>query len=104
MLRASFSYFSWHAVLYNIHYIDVVLIVGICVKTSDSEHMLKVDFAPNVPQFPDTQQTYTEPSIVPEDDNTRHQRHHIPGDLTYHKPTDDSAYHITIVLQMLTVK
>ena len=56
---------------------------------------------PNVPQFPNTQQTYTEPSIVPEDDNSKHQQHHIPGDLTYHKPTDDSAYHITVVLQML---
>ena len=44
---------------------------------------------PNVPQFPDTQQTYTEPSIVPEDDNSTHQR------------PPYSAYHITVVLQML---
>ena len=39
---------------------------------------------PNVPQFPDTQQTYTEPSIVPEDDNSTHQWPPYSACLSYH--------------------
>ena len=46
---------------------------------------------PSIPQFTDGQQPYTEPSIALEDDGTTLQHHHIPGDFTHCRPTDDST-------------
>ena len=46
---------------------------------------------PSIPQFTNAQQPYTEPSIVLEDDGTTLQHHHIVGDSTHCRPTDDST-------------
>ena len=92
-------------------YADILVWRATCTPVPVSGCHVKSGFLPppSIPQFTDAQQ----PSIALEDDDTTHQHHHIPGDFTHCRPTDDSANqhsycqnissttHTGIVLQLL---
>ena len=80
-------------ILHNHFYDDILVWRATRTPVPVSGCRVKSGFPapPNIPQFTDAQQPYTEPNIILEDDDTTHQHHHIPGDSTYCRPTNDSA-------------
>ena len=70
---------------YQIFYHDILVWCATRTHVPVSECHVKSGFPPppSIPQFTDAQQSYTEPSIALEDDDTTHQHHHIPSDFTH---------------------
>ena len=76
-------------ILHNHFYEDILVWRATHTHVPVSGCHVKSGFlpSPSIPQFTDGQQ----PSIALEDDDTTHQHHHIPGDFTHCRPTDDST-------------